>query len=332
MSVGDGFPLSRRSFLLAAASGLALAACRRPGGQPGVLRIGLVANLTHAPVLAALASGALDKALAPTKIEARIFRAGPRVVEALIGGAIDIGITGPAPVLFTYARHGDGSLGILSGVASGGASLIAAKGIALDGVDAFRQKAFAVTQVGTTQDISFRTHLRRLGLKPKEEGGDVTLHALAGAVIKQQMSEGRLAGAWVPEPWASRLVLELGARRVLDERDLWAERRFATAIAVSTPAFVLARGLETDTFLRLLHAEIDAATQDPARVEALAYEELRKRTGNAGPRKAFHEAMGYVDFTRDPLDASIRRLGADAAQLGFAPVVDLQGLFHWARA
>lgn len=44
------------------------------------------------------------------------------------------------------------------------------------------------------------------------------------------MRRGDLDGAWLPEPWATRIVLELHAVRLVDERDLWPERRFATAV------------------------------------------------------------------------------------------------------
>ena len=39
---------------------------------------------------------------------------------------------------------------------------------------------------------------------------------------------GDIDGAWVPEPWASRLVLEAGARVFLDEESLWARGQFVT--------------------------------------------------------------------------------------------------------
>jgi NitT/TauT family transport system substrate-binding protein len=76
-------------------------------------------NLTHAPAMVGLATGRIERALGQ-RVEARSFRAGPRVLEALVGDAIDVGVSGPAAIVYTHARH-PGLLGILCGCASGGA-------------------------------------------------------------------------------------------------------------------------------------------------------------------------------------------------------------------
>ena len=107
--------LGRRAFTLGLAGFAAAGAlgCRR--SEPGTVRIGYLANLTHSPMLLGVASGRLAAALGGVRLEARTFRAGPRVIEALLGRAIDVGLTGPAPVLVAHARHGKGALRVLSG-------------------------------------------------------------------------------------------------------------------------------------------------------------------------------------------------------------------------
>ena len=46
---------------------------------------------------------------------------------------------------------------------------------------------------------------------------------------------GQLDGAWLPEPWASRLVVDAGAHVLLDEKDLWPDGDFVTThLIVST--------------------------------------------------------------------------------------------------
>ena len=41
-------------------------------------------------------------------------------------------------------------------------------------------------------------------------------------------------GAWVPEPWASRMVVEGGGTVLVDERTLWPDGRFPTGAALLT--------------------------------------------------------------------------------------------------
>src|SRR3954469_7993601 len=120
--------MNRRAFLTGLAGAVATAATGVAVGRarghetPGALRVGVMANLTHAPLLAGLGSGRIAQALAPVRLESRVFRSGPRVTEAILGDAIDLGTTGPAPVVVHHARHasgGDTGLRVLAGCSSG---------------------------------------------------------------------------------------------------------------------------------------------------------------------------------------------------------------------
>ena len=119
--------VTRRELLAAmgasagALAAAALAGAGTSGCRPrhdGVVRIGFMTNLTHAPAIVGLASGRIEQALG-VRVESRSFRAGPRVIEALVGDAIDVGVAGPAPVVYTHARHGAGTLRVLSRVLLG---------------------------------------------------------------------------------------------------------------------------------------------------------------------------------------------------------------------
>ena len=68
--------MNRRVFLggLAALTATGIGggiAFARRGGREDVLRVGVMMNLTHAPLLAGLGSGRIARALAPTKVETR---------------------------------------------------------------------------------------------------------------------------------------------------------------------------------------------------------------------------------------------------------------------
>ncbi|MEO7093014.1 MAG: sulfonate ABC transporter substrate-binding protein, partial [Polyangiales bacterium] len=90
--------MERRAFLASlsaivaggtVASAVGSLGCSRAAGEPGVMRVGFLPNLTYAGVLCGFGSGRFAEACAGTKLEARTFRAGPRVAEALLGRAID---------------------------------------------------------------------------------------------------------------------------------------------------------------------------------------------------------------------------------------------------
>jgi NitT/TauT family transport system substrate-binding protein len=323
--------MNRRTFLAGLAGAIATAATAATGvalGHRGhgpksnerVLRVGVMASLTHAPMLAGLGSGRIAQALAPVPIESRVFRAGPRVTEALLGDAIDAGTTGPAPAVVHHARHasgGRGGLRILAGCASGGASLVVTRRSGISAAQHLHGKSVAVTQIGTTQDLALRAYLSRHALRDTAAGGDVRVIAVAGATILAQMKTGELDGAWLPEPWATRIVRELGAVRFIDERDLWEDHRFATSVLVTRA------DRSDDPRVRRLAAALDEevarAVRDPVATRTEAYEELTRRIGNAGKRSDFDAAWSFVDFTSDPLRATVEELGRRAKALEIVP-------------
>jgi NitT/TauT family transport system substrate-binding protein len=188
-----------------------------------------------------------------------------------------------------------------------------------------RGKRIAVTQIGTTQDIALRVFIRDAGLRDTASGGDVTVLAISGATILDQMKRGELDGAWLPEPWATRIVTELGAVRLVDERELWPARRFSSAILASRAADASSPLLAL--LSRALEEEITRASADPLRTLAEAHAELKRHVGNPGSLALFQKAVAFVDFTADPLRESIERFGDAAASFGLCPASPATALF-----
>ncbi len=63
-------------------------------------------------------------------------------------------------------------------------------------------KTLAAPQLGNTQDIALRHWLGQQGMKV---GQDVTVTPLSSPDILGLFSNGKLEGAWVPEPWGARM-------------------------------------------------------------------------------------------------------------------------------
>jgi NitT/TauT family transport system substrate-binding protein len=316
--------VSRRDLLVGAGASALVAACRGRRGE--VLRVGFMTNTTHAPMIAGIASGRLERGLG-VRVEARSFRAGPRVVEALVGDAIDVGTSGPAPIVYTHARHGAGALRIIGGCASGGASLVVGSASGIRGPLDLRGKTLATPQIGSTQDISLRKYLHAHGFSPAERGGDVTVHALDSATILAEMRRGALDGAWLPEPWATRVVLEAGAVRLLDERDLWDERAFPTAMLVCRGSFAREQPALAARLTEALGEEVDRARASPAETRDVVGEEIGRLLGKRLAPALVDASWPFVDFTRDPLPRALDAIAADAYALGLAPRTSCKTLF-----
>ncbi len=303
--------LGRRAFL--AASAASMAACSRPGGDPTRVRLGVMTNLTHAPVLAAIFDGSLARAIAPLTLDVTYFRAGPRVTEALLGSAIDVGTAGAGPLISTLNRH-RAALVARHCIASGGASLVTRHSITsaaqLDGT------TLAVSQLGSTQDVSLRTFIRQRGLSVTSSGGSVRITALAPADIVNQLKRGAIDGAWLAEPWATRAIREGNFVRLIDERDLWPDRYFPTAVLIARSEFALARPQDVATVESTIQAFVVRAKMDSVAIREMAYEELVKQVKNPGSRAIFDEAWSYVDFRSDLKETTMATLRSNAIAAG----------------
>jgi NitT/TauT family transport system substrate-binding protein len=325
--------LSRRDFTrlvglagMAGAGALAVGSAGCRASHDGVVRIGFMTNLTHAPAIVGIASGRIQQALG-VRVEAMSFRAGPRVVEALVGDAIDVGVAGPSAIVYTHARHGAGLLRVLSGCSSGGASFVVGAQSGIHGPGDLRGKTLATPQIGTTQDIALRKYLKVHGYEPAERGGDVTVHALDATTIFTEIKRNQLDGAWLPEPWATRVVEDAHAVRLVDERDLWPNRRFPTALVAARGSFVKERPALAAALVSAMAVEVDRAVHAPDATCDAARAELSRLLGKALPARLLHDAWPYIDYTTDPLADALQTLAEDATLLGLAPRSTCSTLF-----
>src|SRR5205085_2654639 len=82
-------------------------------------------------------------------------------------------------------------------------------------------KIFASPQLGNTQDIALRSWLKKQGYSTDTSGGgDVSIVPEDNALTLTAFQQGQIDGAWVPEPWATRLVKEGGGKILVDEASL----------------------------------------------------------------------------------------------------------------
>lgn len=313
--------LAFSSFLVAAAG------ChKRAPAPPPSLRIGFFPNLTHAAALVGLARGELARGVAPLGVEPKPFNAGPEAMEALFAGALDACYVGPAPAINGYLRsHGEG-LVIVAGAAEDGAGLVVRKAVNVRAPADLHGKKLASPQLGNTQDIALRVYLRDNGLRTKERGGDVQVLPLANADILSLMKQQQLDGAWVPEPWLSRLVDEADGTLFVDERERWPRKHFPTTVLVVTKKLLRE---QPDVVKRLVAAHVAtvrwiAAHPDEAR--ALVDDGLKKWAKKSLPPALLEKALARVTVSAELDEVALQKQIADGRSLGFLPDGDTSGL------
>ncbi len=280
------------------------------------VRFGVFPNITHAPGLVALAdNGPLKKLLPNADIQVTQFNSGTPAVEAIFADALDITYIGPNPAINAFAKSNGEAVRVISGSTSGGAFLVVKPEIT-SAAD-LRGKKIASPSLGNTQDVALRSWLKAQGLTTDTAGGgDVSVVPQENAQTLETFQAGTIDGAWVPEPWATRLVQEAGAKVLVDERDLWPDGKYVTTHLMVAKKFLDAN---PEVVKRILEANIEAIDEvnaDPAAAQTTVNAEIEKLTTKKIGTDLLAAAWKNLTFTPDPIASSLGKSAADAEALG----------------
>jgi NitT/TauT family transport system substrate-binding protein len=296
--------------------------------QSRTLRIGYFPNLNHAQAVIGLQQdGDFQKILninsnnttKNVEVESYVFNAGPSAIEALFGGQIDVAYVGPNPAINGYLASNGQGLRVISGAASGGASFVIRNDSGIKSVNDLGGKKFASPQLGNTQDVSLRKFLVDNGFNTADNGGNVTVVPVTPADILTLMLKKEIDGAWVPEPWATRLVKEANGRIFVDERELWPpDGRFVTANIIARTDYL---NENPDIVKQFLQAHINKTiwlneNKDQEAITAFNGA-LKKITGKTIPDDEIRDALTRLEFTFDPVEESLFKIAYNAYELGY---------------
>jgi NitT/TauT family transport system substrate-binding protein len=304
------------------ATGVVRAGASGPTG-PSHVRLGFLPNLTQAPALVGVSSGAFQAALGPrTRLRTVTFGAGPAAIEALYSGAIDAAYIGPSPAINAHVRSRGQALRVVAGSTSGGTFLVVRSRITAP--DQVRGARLATPQLGGTQDIALRSWLDGHEMRTTLEGsGDVTIVAQDNAQTLAAFRAGAIDGAWVPEPWATRLVREGGGHVLVDERTLWPSGRFPSAVLVVRSDFLRAHR-EIVSALIIGHLDaIQLIERFPARAQSLVNETLTAIMGKPLPAATLAASWPHLTFTTDPDLSSMAVMARRSEALALLPNDDI---------
>ncbi|MDC8453317.1 MAG: ABC transporter substrate-binding protein [Candidatus Nitrosotalea sp.] len=282
-----------------------------------VLRIGYFPNINHAQAVIGIGNGDFQNTLGNVKLDSQVFNAGPAAIEALFANRIDVAYVGPNPAINGYLKSDGQGLKIIAGVSSGGAIFVIRNDSGITTIHDFAGKKFASPQLGNTQDVALRSYLLKNGYKTSENGGNVTILPAITSDIVTMMSKKDIDGAWVPEPWGTILVKQSDGKIFLDERDIWPNGKFATALIVARSDYLQSH---PDVIQKLLKAHVkETVWINNNKDESIKdfNTQLQKLTGKTIPNDVISEAFSRMDITYDPVKSSVSKSAEDAFNLGF---------------
>jgi NitT/TauT family transport system substrate-binding protein len=286
--------------------------------EPVTLRLGVFPNITHAPGLIGLERGTFETELGPNvTLEPTFFNAGPSVIEALFAGEIDVSFIGPNPAINGFAESNGEALRIIAGSTSGGALFVVRPEAGIAAAADLDGKRIGSPQLGNTQDVALRKYLLDNGLAAREQGGDVEVIPTENPNTLQLFQAGDVDGAWVPEPWGTRLIQEAGGEVFVDERDLWPNGDFVTTHIIVATEFLEEHPDVVESFLRAHVETIQWIEANPEEAKATANAAIEGETQAALPDAVIDGAWENLRFTFDPIASSLRESAAAAYELDF---------------
>ena len=287
---------------------------------PVTVRLGYLANITHAPALLAVKNGYFTKELGSAgTVKTSVFTSGTQETTAILAGQLDAAYVGPNPAINAWQKSNGTAIKIVSGVATGGASIVVKP--AVSSATQLKGQSLASPSLGNTQDVAVRYWLKQQGLTTSATGGgDVSIKPTSpNSAAVLEFKSGQIAGASEPSPYDVEMVQD-GGKVLLSEPGV-------TTVLMVTQSFLNAHPA---VVADLLKANVDALNyikSNPAQAQADANDELAAYTGKPLSSKVIGPAFKEITFTDDPDATSLTQDAQEATSVGLLKSVNLNGIF-----
>jgi NitT/TauT family transport system substrate-binding protein len=289
------------------------------GSAPVTLRLGLLANITHAPALVGIQKGFFTKNLGSNKLTTTVYNSGTQETTAILAGQLDAAYVGPNPAINAFQKSGGTAIKIISGAATGGASVVVKPSVT--SAAGLKGKVVDTPSLGNTQDVAIRYWLKQNGLATTTTGGgDVTIKPTnpnSDAVL--QFQSGQIAGASEPSPYDVEMVKD-GGKVLFTEPGV-------TTLLVVTQSFLKAHPAVVSDLLKGQIEANDYIAKDTAAAQTAANAELTALTGKGIKASILPAAFKEITFTNNPDASSLTTDAQQAKAVGLLTSTSLSGIF-----
>ena len=314
-------------------AGCASAAGSTPDGadvEPTVteLRLGYFANVTHAPALVGLEEGLFEDALGDVDVDDPGLQRRPRRDRGAVGRRDRRHLHRPEPVdqhVHPVRRRV-------------GAHRRRRRDRRRGARRARRDRRPGRPRGHDARDAAARQHAgcraaqlaRRRGLRDRHLGRRRRARSRRPRTRRRSRCSSRatIDGAWLPEPWVSRLILDAGAHVLVDEADLWEDGEFPTTVLLVRAEFLEraprrrrgpARGPRRGRAVDRRQPRRGAGRDQRAR--------SRPRPASRSPTRSSTRALEHVTFSVDPHADTFETLVENGLAAGTQKEGSIDGLF-----
>ena len=287
---------------------------------PVTVRLGFLENITHASALVGLKEGFFTKALGSVgTLKPTAFSTGTQETTAILAGQLDAAYVGPNPAINAWQKSGGTAIKIVSGAATGGASVVVAKGIT--SAAQLKGKTLATPSLGNTQDVALRYWLKQNGLTTTSTGGGDAFvkPTTPNSAAVLEFKSGQIAGGSEPAPYDIEMVSDGGTVLVSEPG--------VTTLLVVTQSFLSAHPAIVADLIKAQIQANDFIKSNLTAAEADANAELATYTDKPLKSSLVAASFKEITFTDDPDESSLTTDASQAVSLGLLKSVSLSGIF-----
>jgi NitT/TauT family transport system substrate-binding protein len=252
-------------------------------------------------------------------LKATAFSTGTEETTALLAGQLDAAYVGPNPAINAWQKSSDSAIKIISGAATGGASVVVKKGIT--SAAGLKGKTLATPSLGNTQDVALRYWLKQNGVATTTTGGGDAFvkPTTPNSAAVLEFKSGQVDGASEPAPYDIEMVKD-GGTVLLSEPGV-------TTVLVVAQSFLSAHPAVVADLVKAQIQANDFIKSSPAAAQADANSELASYTGKPLKASIVAAAFKEITFTDDPDQSSLTSDASQAMSLGLLKPVNLSGIF-----
>jgi NitT/TauT family transport system substrate-binding protein len=287
---------------------------------PVTVRLGFLENITHASALVGLKEGFFTKALGSAgTLKPTAFSTGTQETTAILAGQLDAAYVGPNPAINAWQKSGGTAIKVVSGAATGGASVVVAKGIT--SAAQLKGKTLATPSLGNTQDVALRYWLKQNGLTTTSTGGGDAFvkPTTPNSAAVLEFKSGQIAGGSEPAPYDIEMVSDGGSVLVSEPG--------VTTLLVVTQSFLSAHPAIVADLIKAQIQANDFIKSNLTAAEADANAELASYTDKPLKSSLVAASFKEITFTDDPDESSLTTDASQAVSLGLLKPVSLNGIF-----
>lgn len=281
--------MSRRVVTTALALLAALGLAAGPVRAADAIRVGLIPVTTNLPLWCGMETGAF--AAEGVEIQPTVIGRGSRVLEAMVGGSLDMGSIATLTLIQAAERGLDVALVAPAGTVGPGpqtsTALVVKKAAGIASVTQLRGKIIGVNQLGNHNYMVVAEELVRAGIRRDE----VTWQETDFPHMVVALEQGRIDAANLPEPYLT------GLRDAGWAVELAIQEQAAAGVSIAALAVLRqwhdAHRPLMDRFRRGIARGLEACQRDPARMREILTRATRipletaRRVGLAQFRPAF---------------------------------------------